>query len=176
MYHGSPQERAHIRKETFTPLDKSAKEHKAELSKFRAKAFQKEVRRAARRRSNPDAAEGASASEDEEDEDDGLTGEEKEIKAKEKARSIPVIVSGIVRTFKDCPQSREQVTTYEMIIKDAKHLAHLDWGYIVVDEGHRLKNFEGKLITEIKKYDSSNRLILTGTPLHVGHPRFHFSY
>jgi ATP-dependent DNA helicase len=60
-----------------------------------------------------------------------------------------------------------KVTTYEIIIKDAKFLSNLDWGYIIVDEGHRLKNFEGKLITEIKKYDSANRLILTGTPLHV---------
>ena len=54
-----------------------------------------------------------------------------------------------------------------MIIKDAKFLSQINWGFIIVDEGHRLKNFEAKLITEIKKYNSNNRLILTGTPLHV---------
>ncbi|KAF8968479.1 SNF2 family N-terminal domain-containing protein [Flammula alnicola] len=57
------------------------------------------------------------------------------------------------------------LTTYEMIIKDRAHLAHYDWGYIVVDEGHRLKNFDCKLMKEIKKYTSAGRMILTGTPL-----------
>lgn len=59
------------------------------------------------------------------------------------------------------------VTTYEMIIKDRTHLANYKWGYIVVDEGHRLKNLNCKLIKEIKKYESAGRMILTGTPLHV---------
>jgi ATP-dependent DNA helicase len=59
------------------------------------------------------------------------------------------------------------LTTYEMIIKDRVHLAQYDWGYIVVDEGHRLKNLDCKLMKEIKKYKSAGRMILTGTPLHV---------
>jgi ATP-dependent DNA helicase len=59
------------------------------------------------------------------------------------------------------------LTTYEMIIKDRVHLSNYNWGYIVVDEGHRLKNFNCKLIKEIKKYTSAGRMILTGTPLHV---------
>lgn len=59
------------------------------------------------------------------------------------------------------------LTTYDMIIRDRTHLAHYNWGYIVVDEGHRLKNLNCKLMTEIKKYSSAGRMILTGTPLHV---------
>lgn len=77
------------------------------------------------------------------------------------------------------------ITTYEMIIKDRQHLSKYEWNFIVVDEGHRLKNMDCKcaallihpandiclipsrLMQEIKKYDSANRLILTGTPLHV---------
>ncbi|KAF5319578.1 hypothetical protein D9619_008491 [Psilocybe cf. subviscida] len=58
------------------------------------------------------------------------------------------------------------LTTYEMIIRDRTHLAHYEWGYIVVDEGHRLKNLDCKLMQEIKKYSSAGRMILTGTPLH----------
>ena len=64
------------------------------------------------------------------------------------------------------------ITTYEMIIKDRAHLANYDWGYIVVDEGHRLKNLNCKLIKEIKKYTSAGRMLLTGTPLHVRFPFF----
>ena len=59
------------------------------------------------------------------------------------------------------------VTTYEMIIKDRLYLAKHNWGYIVVDEGHRLKNLDCTLMREIKKYSSAGRMILTGTPLHV---------
>lgn len=38
--------------------------------------------------------------------------------------------------------------------------------FIVVDEGHRLKNLDCRLIRELKTYTSANRMILTGTPLH----------
>ena len=77
----------------------------------------------------------------------------------------------------DCPPPAEEdtestpfpivLTTYEMIIRDRVHLARYNWGYIVVDEGHRLKNLDCKLMKEIKKYNSAGRMILTGTPLHV---------
>jgi ATP-dependent DNA helicase len=60
------------------------------------------------------------------------------------------------------------LTTYDIIIRDRAHLQHYEWGYIVVDEGHRLKNLDCKLMKEIKKYSSAGRMILTGTPLHVG--------
>ncbi|RXW15652.1 hypothetical protein EST38_g10196 [Candolleomyces aberdarensis] len=58
------------------------------------------------------------------------------------------------------------VTTYDIIIRDRVHLSKYDWGYIVVDEGHRLKNLNCKLMKEIKQYKSAGRMILTGTPLH----------
>jgi ATP-dependent DNA helicase len=57
------------------------------------------------------------------------------------------------------------VTSYEVIMNDRKHLQHIDWTYIVVDEGHRIKNLNCRLIRELKQYRSANRLLLTGTPL-----------
>ena len=59
------------------------------------------------------------------------------------------------------------LTTYDIIIKDRVHLSRYPWGFIVVDEGHRLKNMDCKLMQEIKQYESAGRMILTGTPLHV---------
>lgn len=59
------------------------------------------------------------------------------------------------------------LTTYDIIIKDRTYLARYPWGFIVVDEGHRLKNMDCKLMQEIKQYESAGRMILTGTPLHV---------
>eukprot|EP00698_Gefionella_okellyi_P002844 TRINITY_DN12712_c0_g1_i1.p1 TRINITY_DN12712_c0_g1~~TRINITY_DN12712_c0_g1_i1.p1 ORF type:complete len:695 (-),score=197.22 TRINITY_DN12712_c0_g1_i1:90-2090(-) len=57
------------------------------------------------------------------------------------------------------------VTSYEIILRDRALLRKLNWKYIVVDEGHRLKNMDCRLILELKKFTSSNRLLLTGTPL-----------
>ncbi|KAI0804694.1 SNF2 family N-terminal domain-containing protein [Irpex lacteus] len=58
------------------------------------------------------------------------------------------------------------VTTYEMIIRDVVELGMYKWGFIVVDEGHRLKNMECRLIRELKSLDAGSRMVLTGTPLH----------
>ncbi|KAJ7108200.1 SNF2 family N-terminal domain-containing protein [Mycena epipterygia] len=61
------------------------------------------------------------------------------------------------------------ITTYDLIIRDRVHLAAYPWGYIVVDEGHRLKNMNCALMREIKKFGGNGtggRMVLTGTPLH----------
>lgn len=51
------------------------------------------------------------------------------------------------------------LTTYEMVIKDRAFLGAYSWGYIVVDEGHRLKNFDSRLMREIKQYESAGRMV-----------------
>ncbi|OBZ72924.1 Lymphoid-specific helicase [Grifola frondosa] len=58
------------------------------------------------------------------------------------------------------------ITTYEIIIRDRAALSKYKWGFIVVDEGHRLKNIDCKLMREIKKIPAAARMVLTGTPLH----------
>ncbi|CEG70965.1 hypothetical protein RMATCC62417_06772 [Rhizopus microsporus] len=57
------------------------------------------------------------------------------------------------------------VTSYEIVMNDRKYLQRYNWKYIVVDEGHRIKNMNCRLIRELKSYASANRLLLTGTPL-----------
>ena len=57
------------------------------------------------------------------------------------------------------------ITTYEISMRDSKYLKAFRYKYIIVDEGHRLKNPKCKLLEELKHYHSSNRLLLTGTPL-----------
>ena len=56
-------------------------------------------------------------------------------------------------------------TSYDIIMRDRKFLQKFSWKYIIIDEGHRIKNLDCKLIKELKSYDSANRLLLTGTPL-----------
>lgn len=57
------------------------------------------------------------------------------------------------------------ITSYELAMKDSKSLAPVHWKYLVVDEGHRLKNLNCRLIKDLKSFKTDNRLLLTGTPL-----------
>lgn len=58
------------------------------------------------------------------------------------------------------------LTTYEYVIKDKSVLAKLRWKYLIIDEGHRMKNHNNKLTLTINTYYiTSHRLLLTGTPL-----------
>ncbi|KAM0975466.1 hypothetical protein ACFX2C_018492 [Malus domestica] len=58
------------------------------------------------------------------------------------------------------------VTSYEVAMADArKCLRHYNWKYLVVDEGHRLKNSKCKLLRELKLLHVDNKILLTGTPL-----------
>uniref|UniRef100_A0A668A4Y7 SWI/SNF related BAF chromatin remodeling complex subunit ATPase 4a n=1 Tax=Myripristis murdjan TaxID=586833 RepID=A0A668A4Y7_9TELE len=58
------------------------------------------------------------------------------------------------------------LTTYEYIIKDKQVLAKLRWKYMIVDEGHRMKNHHCKLTQVLNThYLAPRRLLLTGTPL-----------
>jgi hypothetical protein len=59
------------------------------------------------------------------------------------------------------------LTTYECLMgkADRPRLASFSWSYIIVDEGHRLKNAACKLNGELRMYKADHRLLLTGTPL-----------
>jgi superfamily II DNA/RNA helicase len=58
------------------------------------------------------------------------------------------------------------LTTYEYVMKDKASLRKHLWQYVIVDEGHRMKNANSKFAQTLgTMYTSKNRLLLTGTPL-----------
>lgn len=58
------------------------------------------------------------------------------------------------------------ITTYEYIMLDKAILSRILWQYIIVDEGHRMKNFKSKFAMTLgTQYQSAHRILLTGTPL-----------
>lgn len=57
------------------------------------------------------------------------------------------------------------ITSYEMIIREKCTLKKFNWRYIVIDEAHRIKNEKSKLSEIVREFKSTNRLLLTGTPL-----------
>jgi ATP-dependent DNA helicase len=57
------------------------------------------------------------------------------------------------------------VTSYEVVMNDKSFFQKIKWKMLIVDEGHRLKNMDCKLIKVLKDFPSENRLLLSGTPL-----------
>nr|XP_043628386.1 probable ATP-dependent DNA helicase CHR12 [Erigeron canadensis] len=58
------------------------------------------------------------------------------------------------------------ITHYDLIMRDKSFLKKIPWYYMVVDEGHRLKNSESVLAkTLVSGYQIRRRLLLTGTPI-----------
>lgn len=58
------------------------------------------------------------------------------------------------------------LTTYEYIIKDKSVLSKVPFKYMIIDEGHRMKNHHCKLTQVLNThYLAPHRLLLTGTPL-----------
>jgi SWI/SNF-related matrix-associated actin-dependent regulator of chromatin subfamily A protein 2/4 len=58
------------------------------------------------------------------------------------------------------------ITHYDLIMRDKTYLKKIHWYYIIIDEGHRLKNHESALArTLVSGYQFRRRLLLTGTPI-----------
>lgn len=57
------------------------------------------------------------------------------------------------------------ITSYDICRIEQLSLRKIAWRYIVVDEAHRIKNERAQLSVAIRKFTSTNRLLLTGTPL-----------
>ncbi len=58
------------------------------------------------------------------------------------------------------------LTTFEYVIRDKSCLAKIRWRYMIIDEGHRMKNHHCKLTYILNTfYIAPHRLLLTGTPL-----------
>lgn len=63
------------------------------------------------------------------------------------------------------PISDIVITSYEVCRNDTEYLEKQNWNYIVLDEGHLIKNPKAKISVAVKKLASNHRLILTGTPI-----------
>ncbi|CAJ1071406.1 chromodomain-helicase-DNA-binding protein 7 [Xyrichtys novacula] len=57
------------------------------------------------------------------------------------------------------------ITTFEMILADCPELRSVPWRCVVIDEAHRLKNRNCKLLEGLKMMDMEHKVLLTGTPL-----------
>ena len=57
------------------------------------------------------------------------------------------------------------VTSYEIVLRESRILKKYNWRYVIIDEAHRIKNEQSKLSKVVRLLKSTNRLLITGTPL-----------
>ncbi|XP_069740637.1 chromodomain-helicase-DNA-binding protein 6 isoform X3 [Narcine bancroftii] len=57
------------------------------------------------------------------------------------------------------------ITTFEMILADCPELRKIQWSCVIIDEAHRLKNRNCKLLEGLKLMALEHKVLLTGTPL-----------
>ncbi|XP_051865740.1 chromodomain-helicase-DNA-binding protein 8-like isoform X1 [Pristis pectinata] len=57
------------------------------------------------------------------------------------------------------------ITTFEMILSDCPELREIAWRCVIIDEAHRLKNRNCKLLEGLKLMELEHKVLLTGTPL-----------
>ena len=57
------------------------------------------------------------------------------------------------------------LVTYDVFLKDIEYMEKINWEVLVLDEGHRIKNGQGKKNQVFTNINAKHRIILTGTPI-----------
>eukprot|EP00357_Protocruzia_adherens_P015827 CAMPEP_0115012704 /NCGR_PEP_ID=MMETSP0216-20121206/24912_1 /TAXON_ID=223996 /ORGANISM="Protocruzia adherens, Strain Boccale" /LENGTH=2334 /DNA_ID=CAMNT_0002381845 /DNA_START=106 /DNA_END=7109 /DNA_ORIENTATION=+ len=76
-----------------------------------------------------------------------------------------IMIRGGVSTASKLTKFQIMITSYEVFIQDINHLKEIPFQYIVIDEAHRLKNKQAKLLVLLKELACKRITLLTGTPL-----------
>ena len=59
------------------------------------------------------------------------------------------------------------VTSYEQCKMEIHSFRRVAWKYVILDEGHKIKNEKTEISKAIHSIKTDGRLLLTGTPLQV---------
>ncbi|CAF1511321.1 unnamed protein product [Adineta steineri] len=57
------------------------------------------------------------------------------------------------------------ITSYKLVLQDAKAFRRKKWKYLILDEAQNIKNFKSQRWQTLLNFHSQRRLLLTGTPL-----------
>ncbi|CAG8484524.1 14329_t:CDS:10 [Racocetra fulgida] len=93
---------------------------------------------------------------------------------KEEVEQPSIMIGGSLKDYQGAPNTRKELqqqfikhvdfqvllTTYEYIIKDKSILSKLRWVYVIIDEGHRMKNTKSKLSNNLPELWSLLNFIL----------------
>ncbi|XP_017786360.1 PREDICTED: DNA excision repair protein ERCC-6-like [Nicrophorus vespilloides] len=57
------------------------------------------------------------------------------------------------------------ITTYQGILKNKSLLMEHEWQYIILDEGHKIRNSSAKVSKAVKEFRTPHKIMLTGSPM-----------
>ena len=57
------------------------------------------------------------------------------------------------------------ISSYEIVRNDAAFFADFHFNYLILDEGHSIRNAKAKTTLAVKSLAANHRLILSGTPI-----------
>ncbi|XP_076160397.1 uncharacterized protein LOC143143236 isoform X3 [Ptiloglossa arizonensis] len=57
------------------------------------------------------------------------------------------------------------ITSYSGVLKHKDLLVASQWHYVILDEGHKIKNPQAKVSKAVKEFSTPHRLLLTGSPM-----------
>ncbi|KAL0125136.1 hypothetical protein PUN28_004343 [Cardiocondyla obscurior] len=57
------------------------------------------------------------------------------------------------------------ITSYNGVLKHKDLLVSSQWDYVILDEGHKIRNPQAKVSRLVKKFSTPHRLLLSGSPL-----------
>lgn len=64
-----------------------------------------------------------------------------------------------------CTKHGVLITTYESVLKYKGMLVEKKWHYLILDEGHKIRNPSAKVTMAVKHFRTPHKLILTGSPM-----------
>ncbi|KAI9189933.1 DNA repair protein rhp26 [Blastocladiella emersonii ATCC 22665] len=80
----------------------------------------------------------------------------------QKRKSVPWVRDLVQRVVRD---GHVLVTTYAGIRHFSADLLPVEWGYVVLDEGHQIRNPDAEITIVCKQLRTPHRIILSGTPI-----------
>ncbi|KAH8741322.1 Swi/SNf2 RAD26 [Cryptosporidium ryanae] len=57
------------------------------------------------------------------------------------------------------------ITTYETLRRNLSLFKNIDWFYVILDEGHKIRNPDSGITLAVKSIGTCNRLLLSGSPI-----------
>ncbi|XP_074637415.1 DNA repair and recombination protein RAD54B-like isoform X3 [Acropora palmata] len=78
-----------------------------------------------------------------------------------------------VKGFVDSPLYPVMIISYEMFLRSVEEIRSINFGLVICDEAHRLKNTNIKTATMISGLKTKRRILLTGTPVQNDLKEFH---
>ena len=57
------------------------------------------------------------------------------------------------------------MTTYGTLIQHRDSFLPLPWHYVILDEGHKIKNPQAEITITVKSFITPHRIIVSGTPM-----------